>query len=209
MTPRILVAGIGNIFLGDDAFGVEVVRRLRQRAWPDGVRIVDFGIRGFDLAGALLDGWDFAILIDAAPRGGPPGTLYVLEPAVDRNALKGRGGAAAVCAAAPVACDGALDPHSLDPLRVLALADSLGGALPQILVLGCEPSPLKADEALRAELSAPVRAAIAESLALVESLIDRLRRLDPRSQPVSLAALFEGRSDHGSDPLQAPPASIR
>ena len=82
---RILIAGIGNIFLGDDAFGVEVARRLVRRRLPDGVRVVDFGIRGLDLTYALLDGYEAVILVDAAPRGGPPGTLYVLEPPAGRS----------------------------------------------------------------------------------------------------------------------------
>jgi hydrogenase maturation protease len=188
MTPRILVAGIGNIFLGDDAFGVEVVRSLAERTWPDGIRIVDFGIRGFDLAAALSDGWDFALLIDAAPRGAPPGTLYVIEPQEDCSATANS--------------SGALDGHRLDPLQALALAHALGGPLPRILVLGCEPSPPGGDEDLRTDLSPPVRAAVAESLALVESIIDWLRRLDPRSPSVSFAALFQGRSDHASNRIQ-------
>ncbi len=78
--PRILIAGIGNIFLGDDAFGSEVARRLAAQPIPDGVRVVDFGIRGFDLAYALIDGYDATILVDATPRGGSPGTLYLIEP---------------------------------------------------------------------------------------------------------------------------------
>src|SRR3954447_4848965 len=78
--PRILIAGVGNIFLGDDAFGVEVARQLAQRPQPEGVRVADFGIRGFDLAYALMDDLDLAILVDAIPRGGAPGTLYVIEP---------------------------------------------------------------------------------------------------------------------------------
>ena len=82
MSPKILVAGIGNIFLGDDAFGTEVARRLLPRRWPDNVRVADFGIRGFDLTFALLDNCDAVILIDATSRGGAPGTLYTIE--VDR-----------------------------------------------------------------------------------------------------------------------------
>lgn len=78
-TPRILVAGIGNIFLGDDAFGVEAVRELMQHRWPAGVRIIDFGIRSYELAFALVDGYDAVILIDAAVRGQVPGTLYLVE----------------------------------------------------------------------------------------------------------------------------------
>src|SRR5438105_826691 len=77
---RGLVAGIGNVFLGDDGFGVEVVARLAKRPLPEGVEVADFGIRGFDLAYALMESYDFAILVDALPRGGEPGRLFVLEP---------------------------------------------------------------------------------------------------------------------------------
>lgn len=82
MTPSILIAGIGNIFLGDDAFGSDVAQLLMQRPWPENVRVSDFGIRGFDLMFALLDGYDSVILIDAAPRGGIPGNLYTIEPEI-------------------------------------------------------------------------------------------------------------------------------
>ena len=107
--PRVLVAGVGNIFLGDDAFGVEVVQRLARRPLPDGVRVVDFGIRGFDLTYALLDGYEAVILVDAAPRGGRPGTLYVIEPELDDGGE-------------PPATGLMIDPHNLDPARVLRLA---------------------------------------------------------------------------------------
>src|ERR1700723_2432639 len=80
MSASVLVAGIGNIFLGDDGFGVEVVRGLTTRSMPEGVTVKDFGIRGFDLAYALLDPWDTVILVDALPRGEAAGTLFVLEP---------------------------------------------------------------------------------------------------------------------------------
>ena len=80
---KILVAGIGNIFLGDDGFGVEVARRLKENDFPDGVRVQDFGIRSYDLAYALLDGYDLTILVDAVPRASPPGTLYVIEPEIE------------------------------------------------------------------------------------------------------------------------------
>src|ERR1051325_7107702 len=78
--PSLLVAGIGNIFMGDDAFGCEVARRLSARTLPAGVRVVDFGIRGFDLAYAIMDGPDVTVLVDATPRGGAPGTVYTIEP---------------------------------------------------------------------------------------------------------------------------------
>src|SRR2546430_16670733 len=81
---RVLVAGIGNVFLGDDGFGVEVVARLAQRPLPEGVEVADFGIRGFDLAYALMEGYDFAVLVDALPRGGPPRELFLVEPGLER-----------------------------------------------------------------------------------------------------------------------------
>lgn len=92
--PNILVAGIGNIFLGDDGFGCEVVKRLHQRTWPDNVRVVDFGIRGFDLAYALLDEYDVTIFVDATPRGDQPGTLYTIEP--ETHEIEGIAGQAAM-----------------------------------------------------------------------------------------------------------------
>src|SRR3712207_6645350 len=107
MSKRILVAGIGNIFLGDDGFGVEVVRRLAGRELPAGVDVQDFGIRGLDLMYALGDGYDAAVLVDAVPRGEPPGTLSVIEPE-------------------PEADDVPLDAHGMDPAKVLALAQQLG-----------------------------------------------------------------------------------
>ena len=113
--PRILVAGIGNIFLGDDAFGVEVARRLSARELPRNVRVTDFGIRGYDLAYALLDGYDTTILIDACPRGEPAGTLYVIEPD-----LENLGG--------PEDKQVAVEAHSMNPLNVLRLATSMGPA---------------------------------------------------------------------------------
>ena len=116
MSPRILIACIGNILLRDDAFGVAVARRLAGRSWPDGVRVVDFGIRGFDLALALLDkATDVAILVDAAPRGEPPGTLYVIEPEWED----------ADPSAGPAGLE--IETHSLDPVKVLRLVSALGG----------------------------------------------------------------------------------
>lgn len=157
MTPRILVAGIGNIFLGDDAFGVEVVRRLASRPMPPGVTVVDFGIRGLDLTYALLDGWDAAILIDAVPRGEPPGTLYVIEPAME----------------GPAEQAATLDTHAMDPVRVLRMVASLGGRVDRVLIVGSEPTPLGADD-FQSGLSAPVAAALDEAAGMVESLIAQI-----------------------------------
>jgi hydrogenase maturation protease len=152
----ILIAGIGNIFLGDDAFGVEVAQKLAQQALPHGVHVVDFGIRGLDLAYALLDGYDAAILVDAMPRGGVPGTLYVVEPE---------------CDGLPEAM---LEAHALDPVKVLRLAAAMGDPVRRILIVGCEPTlPADADD-MSMGLSAPVAAAVEEAIPLILSLVDQL-----------------------------------
>jgi hydrogenase maturation protease len=156
-STRVLIAGIGNSFLGDDAFGSEVARRLQARHCPAGVRVVDFGIRGFDLAYALCDGNDLTVLIDATPRGGAPGTIYVIEPDLSELADDSRSAAL-------------VDAHSLDPMQVLRMAHAQGAALQGIVLLGCEPADLGGDEG-RLGLSDPVAAAIDEALDVVTSLV--------------------------------------
>lgn len=153
----ILAAGVGNIFLGDDAFGCEVAQRLLQRELPPQVRVVDFGIRGIDLAYALLEGYELSILIDAAPRGGEPGTLYVIEPdlaGLDHMPSQ----------------EFLLETHGMDLLRVLALVKSMGGVLNRVLLVGCEPSVDSPDPG---GLSKPVEASLDRAVELVESLIKR------------------------------------
>ena len=93
MTDRVLVAGVGNIFLGDDGFGVEVARRLAFTEVPDGVRVADYGTSGMHLAYDIAGGYETTILIDAAPRGGPPGTLTVLEAGPEDRPDRGARGA--------------------------------------------------------------------------------------------------------------------
>jgi hydrogenase maturation protease len=159
--PRILVACIGNIFLGDDGFGVEVAKQFAARSFPEEVRVVDFGIRGFDLAYALLDGYDVTIFVDALSRGEAPGTLYVLEPDL-------------IEFIAPDAPATLMDAHGMNPLQVLRLAHSLGAHFRKILIVGCEPETLGPEEGLM-ELSAPVAAAVSEAVRLVEELIARLQ----------------------------------
>ena len=119
---KVLIACVGNIFLGDDGFGVEVARSLSKRQLPEGVSVKDYGIRGFDLAYALLDPWDLVIIVDALSRGEAAGTLYVIEPELNR----------------PASPDTALNPHGMDPVRVLSLAASMGTISAQVLVAGCE-----------------------------------------------------------------------
>ena len=172
---RVLVACVGNIFLGDDAFGVEVARRLAGVDLPEGVRDVDFGIRGLDLTYALLDGYEAVILVDAAPRGGPPGTLYVIEP--DQSALSEIQGA------------GLMEAHGMDPVKVLRLVASMGGKVDRLLVVGCEPQTcLNETDDFQDGMSAPVRAAVDEAVALIVSLAARLLRgeeIAPRGVPYS------------------------
>jgi hydrogenase maturation protease len=164
-TPRILVAGIGNIFLGDDAFGVEVVRELSQRQIPPGVRVVDFGIRGLDLAYALMDGYDRVILVDAVPRGATPGTVYVIEPDV------GNGEQTQLA-----------ETHGMDPVKVLRLVQSMGGRLPPLKLVGCEPATFGTDEDPALGLSDPVQAAVPEAVGVIENLI---REALAEAHPVS------------------------
>lgn len=177
MSPRLLIACIGNIFLGDDAFGVEVARRLSARPRPAGVRLIDFGIRGYDLALALTDdAVDIAILIDAAPRGDPPGTLYVIEAEWDARVD-------------PIGHDASpIEAHSLDPVKVLRLVLALGGRPKRLFVVGCEPTPWSEDDDPPMELSPPVRAAVDEAVVLVESLMTQL--LEGR-EPSSLSTTRE------------------
>ena len=158
---RILIAGIGNIFRGDDAFGVEVANRLSVRALPEGVLVKDFGIRGFDLTFALLDGYDVTILIDATPRGGAPGTLYTIEP--DLANLDG------LNSQAPE-----VDPHGMNPVRVLQMAQSMEGPIGRVLLVGCEPETLGSEEEGQMGLSATVERAVEAAADLVESLIAKI-----------------------------------
>lgn len=151
---RVLVAGIGNLFLGDDGFGCEVARRFAQTAQPEGVTVRDFGIRGMDLAYELAR-HDVVIMVDAVPRGGEPGTLYVIDAVTEQ--------------AGPVS----IDTHGMDPVRVLAFARAVGPLPERIFVVGCEPGfmpPADSNDVV-GELSAPVEAAIGPALQMLRSLI--------------------------------------
>lgn len=162
MTRRILVGGIGNIFLGDDAFGCEVIQRILIRGLPENVAVKDFGIRGFDLAYALMEDYEAVILVDATPRGGQPGTLYTIEP--DLNRLDAEGSAEMI-----------VETHGMNPLRVLAMVKALGGEPKRILVVGCEPTPVaRGEEEERMGLSDAVEAAVGGAMEMVESLIAKI-----------------------------------
>lgn len=154
----ILVACVGNIFNGDDAFGVEVARRLSQAKLPSGVRVIDFGIRGVDLTYALMDDYDAVILVDAAQRGEAPGAVSIIEPeSVDGDD--------------PPSEELALSPHELDPAKVLRLASALGGNCQRVLLVACEPLALGGEEGVMG-LSEPVAAAVGVAAEMIEELID-------------------------------------
>lgn len=155
---RILVAGIGNIFLGDDGFGVEVVKRLSGREFPGSVRVADFGIRGLDLAYALGDGYETTILVDAFPNGQPPGTVSLVEPDLSRL---------------DEAEQNIVDPHGLDPLKVLRMAVAMNGCLKKVLLIGCEPVSFGGAEG-QIGLSGPVEAAADEAAKLVVELVAKI-----------------------------------
>lgn len=153
---RILVACIGNIFLGDDGFGPEIARRLAGRTLQPGVILKDFGIRSLDLTYALLDPWDLVILVDACPRGGEPGTVYMVEPDPVEPDTNTR-----------------LEGHAMNPMSVLRAVKSMGGAPSRILIVGCEPAEVGSDEEGRLGLSEPVLAAVDEAVHMIEMLISK------------------------------------
>jgi hydrogenase maturation protease len=159
--PRILIAGIGNLFQGDDYFGCEVAQRLARRQWPEGVEVQDFGIRGHDLAYKLLDGYDVVVLIDATQRGSEPGTVYVIEPDLSERQDSPANGSP-------------LDAHSLDPQRVIQMVKSMGGEFERLLLVGCEPADLGSIEEGKMGLSAPVAAAVVKAEAVVVSLVSEV-----------------------------------
>jgi len=166
----ILVAGVGNVFLGDDGFGVEVVRRLHERrndAWPPDVRVIDYGIRGIDLYYALLDGVDLAILVDATHREGPPGTLYVIEPSTRNTNERFTGDVSPVM----------ISPHDLDPAKVLQAVQTMGGEVGRIVLVGCEPESLGTEDGQegRMGLSEPVAAAVEEAVETIETMIGNMQ----------------------------------
>jgi hydrogenase maturation protease len=174
MKGRVLIACVGNIFLGDDGFGVEVARRLAGEQLPDGVRLVDYGTGGMHLAYDMADGYQTTILVDAAPRGGAPGTITVIEvdPAEHPNP-----------AAALGALQGSMlfDGHGMQPDVVFGILEMLGAKAGRILVVGCEP----ASTGYGMELSEPVAAAVGEAARTVLDLVaaELAAQLPPQAVP--------------------------
>lgn len=163
---RILIAGIGNIFHRDDAFGVIVIRELLKHSTHLGVRIRDFGMRAYDLAYALTDGYDAVVLVDAAHLGKPPGTVSLSEP--DVNRLDGLDQSVA-------------NGDMMNPAAVIQMASSLGYRPTKLFLVGCEPANL-GDDSGEFSLSAPVQAAVPRALAMIEDLV---RDLLAGSKPAS------------------------
>jgi hydrogenase maturation protease len=148
-----LIAGVGNIFLGDDGFGVEVARRLAQLEMPDGVAVGDYGISGMHLAYDLADGVEVAILVDAMPRGGEPGAVYVVEP---ERSVTGEGTAF-------------FDGHGMQPDVVLGMLDMLGAQVGRVLIVGCEPASIDYGIGLSEKVAAAVDDAVQVVLDLIRS----------------------------------------
>jgi hydrogenase maturation protease len=181
---RALVAGIGNIFFGDDGFGVAVAQRLCGMELPPDVRAADFGIRGVHLAFEILDLQpELTILIDAAPRGGSPGTLYVIEPELTPRAAPAAAGTAAEEAGTG---DGiaVADAHGMSPEAVMQLLSRLGASPGRLLVVGCEPRTV--EEGIG--LSAPVAAAVEEAARLVLDLVRPVCQDGDSARPAGAAA---------------------
>jgi hydrogenase maturation protease len=155
--PRILVAGIGNVFLGDDGFGVEVVRRLAAESLPGDVLVADFGSRGMHLAYELREGrYETTVLVDASPRGGEPGTVYVIEPDLERRGASPPDGGTA-----------GADAHGMTPQAVFDWLESLGGKPGRVLVVGCEPGSVEEEMGL----TPPVARAVDEAVRLIKDLV--------------------------------------
>jgi hydrogenase maturation protease len=165
LQPSILVAGIGNIFLGDDGFGVEAAQQLAKCAFPSSVRVTDFGIRGFDLAYALQDGYETTILIDAFPHGQEPGTVSVIEPHLNDPD-------------ASLAPANFVEPHAMNPLNVLRMATAMHGRLKRVLLVGCEPATFGGEDG-KMGLSPAVESGVHEAVKVVERLVGKILNEGP------------------------------
>ena len=162
--PRILIAGMGNVLCADDGFGVAVAEALAARALPPQVKVVEVGIGGIHLVQELMAGYDALIIIDAVERDAPPGSLFVLEPDPGEAARPDQAWAQLT------------DLHYTVPARVLAMAKALGALPDRVLIVGCQGSAV--DE-LQLELSAPVRAAVAEAIDTIELIVEQLHAAAP------------------------------
>jgi hydrogenase maturation protease len=164
---QILVAGIGNAFLGDDGFGGEVAKRLEERGLPEGVSVFDFGTGGLDLAYEVMRGYDALVLVDISRQGEPPGTLYVMDP--DPEDISGE-----------IEDGTVIDPHGMDPQTVLRFVKAVGGWPGKVVVIACEPSSVGE---MGWGLSEPVEQAVDRAVELVARTVDDLRTDEAYAEP--------------------------
>lgn len=172
---RVLVAGVGNVLLGDDGFGVEVVRRLGREALPPGIRVEDFGIRALHLAYELLEDYETLVIVDAMSRGEPPGTVFVFEPDPSGGAAEGPD----------------VDPHGLYPGAVLRMALDLGAHVSVVRVIGCEPANL--EEGIG--LSPAVEAAVGEAVRVVREIATAALATTPAKAAIAPATAVSNKED--------------
>ncbi|MEP6616308.1 MAG: hydrogenase maturation protease [Ginsengibacter sp.] len=152
---RVMIAGVGNMFLKDDGFGGAVIKKIAHKKFPPGVEVKDFGTGGLKLAYDLMRGYDGLILLDASTRGEKPGTLYMIEPNQDEINPDLQDG-------------GPIDPHGADPATVLRFVKSIGSWPAKVFIVACEPETV---EDFEIGLSAPVMAAIEKAIEMVEELV--------------------------------------
>jgi hydrogenase maturation protease len=167
MSRGVLVAGIGNIFQTDDAFGVEVAQRLATRTLPPGARVEDFGIRGVHLAYELLEGYHGLVLIDAVRMGEGAGTLAVISPEARREPMTGDD-------MAPV-----VDAHTMNPEVVLNTLARLGGSVEKIFIVGCQPADLQEGMGLTPAVAAAVDDAVEMCCQLVSEIVEPVGKGSP------------------------------
>jgi hydrogenase maturation protease len=172
VTGRMLIAGVGNIFLGDDGFGVEVASRLADAGLPSWVRVADYGISGMHLAYDLAEGFETTILVDASPRGERPGTVYVMEVDTGRDHATDAGFPA-------------LDAHGMQPDVVFRMLDLLDADAGRVVLVGCEPASTEPGMGL----SAPVAAAVDEAVRIVHDLV---RKAETTASGSGTQAVAEG-----------------
>jgi hydrogenase maturation protease len=166
MTQKMLVAGVGNIFFSDDAFGCEVVRRLAKEDLPEGVVVADFGIKGVHLAYELLEGYDTVVIVDAAPCGGKPGDLYLIEPKLEEIAES------PLVQAASEGESALVDAHGLEPDAIFRMLKALGGNVGRALVVGCEPENIEDGLGLSATVEAAVEPAVRRLVDIIHRVHD-------------------------------------
>lgn len=179
MTQKMLVAGVGNIFFSDDAFGCEVVRRLAGETLPEGVTVADFGIKGIHLAYELLDGYDTVIIVDAAPCGGKPGDLYLIEPKLEEIEES------PLVQAASEGESALIDAHGLEPDAIFGMLKALGGNVGRALVVGVEPESVEDGIGL----TDIVEAAVEPAVRRLVDIISRIQSSVPNSREMELSVL--------------------